>query len=318
MTRVRLCLFSMLCLVGCYDLTFRPDDHTVTDFSVLAVHVDPPVLRPDAPLRASVLFADPSGDPTSVRGAWSVRLYDNGMGSHFVAEAIVSGMDEMGTGVYLPPPVFRLNDKQGTPSLMLMVYLCHGGFRAPARVGRVPESELLHTLCVEGAPATGVKFIDIPSSDAPQQNPRIERVYLNGTALRAVEDGGEAVDACGGRRVCGDIRLQLETYLDLESIDTYPNADIVLADGGPLPDGGVTPARYPERHRIDWYVTRGALATPGSTGFPTNFEEAAGPYRNTWRLSKKEAKGEAFFYVVVRDIRGGNDFRSFRVRFGGD
>ncbi len=299
---------------GCYDLTLRTDDHTVRDFKVLAVHVEPPELREDEPLVASVLYADPAGEGTTVRAAWSVRLYDRNADAQRVGYVTVSGQGDTGTRLELPAPRFRLGDKSAQPTLLLEVYLCHDGFRAPSRIGQASEAELLATLCEKGEAASGVKFIDPSRPDLAQGNPRIDRVLLNGIPARALEDGGVTIQLCDANTPCDRGAVRLDAYLVPESIDVF-SLERVAGDGGSDLDAGIDAQVHAERHRIDWYVTEGALDLTSSVILSNDVEETAGPYRNTWRAPSDSFQGEATLYVVARDILGGNDWRTFRVRF---
>lgn len=325
---VRSSIVAAVCVLfvwGCYDLSFADDSHTVTDFQILAIRVDPPELRPDTPLSADVLFADPMGG-SPIHAAWSVRLYDREADVERQA-AVTIGPDESlptaGTGIDLPSPQFRLAEKTADPVLLFEVYLCHGGFRDPGRVGFAATSELLDTLCTEGKAVSGIKYISPARASSLQNNPRIARVTFNGQDVLALEDGGKTIRLCESPSEC-DSSVAIEAYLDTASIDMISPEGLRADDGdrggpdaGEAADAGLQ-GEFPEYHRVDWYVTGGSL-TNASSRPPTDAVDAASrsfDFKTTWNLPKAPSAPLTLF-VIARDIRGGNDWRSFQVQWGG-
>lgn len=314
-------LVSILVASSCYDLSFKDDSHTVTEFQILAVRVEPPELRPDTPLTADVLYADPQGGEAPIHAAWSVRLYDRNAAAERQGGVTVAPEDSGETGIQVSAPQFRLAEKYSDPVLLFEVYLCHGGLKDAARVGVAATSVLLDSLCTEGKSAAGVKYISPVSAFAAQNNPRIARVTINGAAVTALEDGGKPLVLCGNGVGC-ESPVVLQAYLDIDSVDMIPLEAMGLSaeenemDAGDLADGGAAD-EYPEYHRVDWFVTGGTL-TSGSSFMPNNAEDALNQgFRTTWSLPNA-ASAPLTLFVIARDIRGGNDWRTFQAVVGGN
>jgi hypothetical protein len=322
---------------GCYDFSLSGDNHTVTDFTLLAVHAEPPFLKPGEPLTIEALYADPKGGGRTVSCAWKIDYYDQ---NRQIADhpTVILPSKSSGTRVELPPLHLRLADKGTSPLLALEVYLCGGEMRDPGSIADSSDSVLFQTLCPQGPIAVGEKSLGLLSNNLwgvigasnadlemsyNQNNPVVGRLLVNEIQMTAVEDGGGALLLCDNQVPC-DEPLSLSAYLDPSSIDeavitpTSPDAGMLMEiDTTTDADAGISKMSLAEQHRIDWWVTGGSLTLPWSNISSTKYqiptlEETVGPYQTSWKLQDSHSDAEYTLYVVARDLRGGNGWKTYR------
>ena len=322
-------LFGLL-LIGCFDLTFDEHPHVITDLEILAIHVEPPEIEWNTPLYATVLYADPNGQNRLIQTVWRIRYYRETNDTQPVADFVVTRTDPTNQPLRLSPPsrlrAFRRGD---APAVRLDVFLCRGDLKDVNSIRTKPVEETLTNLC-SGDVVTGVKGITSPSpisypgphgeADAiseeilfKQHNPSILQLEVDGVALSPLEEGGEIHTLCADQRDCDRRPVSLQATLDHHSADIFtliPRDDTGLA------------IQYRESLRVDWYVTEGALYPPSSyqSSFtdtsivrPENTEYA---FRTTWQLPTLREAKQITLYVIARDERGGNDWRTYSFDLG--
>jgi hypothetical protein len=332
-----LALISVWTICGCYDFTASNDDHTITDLKLLAIHTDPPYLKPGEPLTAEALVADPKGGGRTVSCAWKIDYFDQNIENADHPTVLMPSKSE-GTRIALPPIQLRLGDKYTSPLFSLEVFACGGEMRDPARIADSTDRELLKTLCKKGPAVVAEKFLTPLETDLKeiigisadnvnvsfnQNNPRVDRLTVNGIEVTAKEDGGGGVLVCDKTFPC-DEPLKLAAYLELSGIDicritsTSPDAGVSSeTDATDESDTGSVDASFAEQHRIDWWVTGGSLSLPWSfissagDDHSHSVEDIAGPYQTLWRLPSSGSSAKYTLYVVARDLRGGNGWKTY-------
>lgn len=317
-----------LFLLGCFDLTFDDHPHLVTDLEILAIHVDPPEIQWSTPLDATILYSDPNGDNQLIQSAWRIRYYRQIDDSFPVADLVVTQTDHRVPTIRLSPPsLLRATQKGDAPAIRLDVFLCSGEINKTLTIQSETTETLLSTLC-SGTIAAGVKGVRSPipigtmesldsASSSPidilfeQQNPRITQLEIDGIVVPSLEEGGIPYTLCTNVRDCDQQTFVLQATLDSQSLDA-----IML-----LPkDHTGTAIEYRESHRIDWYVTQGVVTPPSS--YPSSFttpitaQNQANLFQTTWQIPKQNENRTITLYVVARDERGGNDWRTYQFYWG--
>ena len=325
-------------LAGCYDLSTSYDDHVITEFRILAIHAEPPAMLPNTPVEMSVLYADPSGETVPVWAAWRAAFFSGGKDDPYSQAGIFVSTPPASPGLALPPSSERRGTDKGiAPSLLLDLYLCTSGFDNPARILRASDEELIEKLCPGGTLALGRKEVetflvtDLTGESSwitgdvglrlEQQNPLIDTMRVNGRPMTAMEDGGGVVSLCDDPLACEAVTLSVT--LDPESLDQeqvslarwFPDSgDLLDLDAGE-PTGVVL-----ESHMIDWYVTGGSLSNTSSFfkgGLSISDEPPALDASETeWRLPQTDTFSVYTLYIVVRDERGGNSWKTYRFSVG--
>ncbi len=347
-------------LLGCYDLTFDDAPHVITDLEILAIHAEPPVVHHDKPIHITVLFADPHGNGQPVKAAWRVQYFKNPDENPVpAADRVVPPTREDMPGILIAPPSHLKKFKKGEhPTIGVRLFLCRGRFTDLAAIKTQSDDALLPTLCENGPLAHGVKairsneVIAVPALfgvpfEPPidinwtQRNPRIQQLWIDGTAITAIEEGGGTYPLCVRRHECDNRRVHLNVMLAANSLDKFSvsvdatpaqHIDLETYLSNSSEDAGVSKIEYHESHRIDWYVTGGSLLQPSSF-LPIPHDEMgeeavhgtaissiggsdfSGTFQTKWYLPRNNDEFLTL-YVVARDERGGNDWRTYRISLG--
>jgi hypothetical protein len=304
----------LLLVAGCYDLSFNTDEHTVTDFAVLAVNVEPPEIRPDTIITARVLIADPAGSGREIWCGWRVNLadvnIDSGRDILYRLKPRALGGDAIQLPFFWPgdDPIV-LNNLY----LSFNIYLCVGEWENPSKF--LSGSHSVHEqFCKEGPMLMAYKRIGATDPRYPQNNPSIDHLWVNDMTLRPTSEGGEARIVCSDDASCSALQtlslyigedsleefsIQTETYATASDITDFTSNSDVLESNDSVEKEIVA---------VDWYVSGGRILRPSS--YPETLQDFLGPYTTQWR---PDGKGVYALWVVVRDIRGGNSFETYRI-----
>ena len=329
-------LICVAMLSGCYDLSTSYDDHVITDFRILAMHAEPPAVLPNTPVTVSVLYADPSGETVAVSAAWRVGFFSGGKDKSASKAGLFVSTPPSPPELVLPPPSERrVTDKGASPSLLLDLYLCTSSFDDPTRILSSADDVLIEKLCPGGTLALGRKEIEtylvedvigvsgLTIGDRgmrmTQHNPLIDSVTANGLPITAIEDGGDIIRLCDESAECRTVELSVS--LDPSSLDNEPiSLQYQFSDGGDEPDAGELIGVAHESLLIDWYVTGGTLSkisSPILGGISYSAETfPAEPSVTEWRIPETDSVSVYTLYVVVRDERGGNSWKTYRFSAG--
>ena len=336
MTRKIVVWMCAVLLGGCYDLSTNYDNHVITEFRILAIHAEPPAILPDTPVEISVLYADASGETVPVSAAWRTVFFSGGDDeSCFQTGLFVSTPPALPGLTLSPPSASRGTDKGIAPSFLLDLYLCTSTFDNPARILRASDEELIEKLCPGGTLALGQKEVKTyllsdfagvsdwitgnPGIRLVQQNPLIDTLTANGRPVTAIEDGGGIVPLCDDPTACEAVMISVT--LDPASLDQEPVSSARwLPDGGDDVDAGELIGVVWESHMIDWYVTGGTLSNTSfffkggllSADEPPSLDAS----ETEWRFPGTDTPSVYTLYVVVRDDRGGNSWKTYRFSVG--
>ena len=311
-------------LTGCYDLSFDTDDHLVKELAVMAVHVEPPEIRPGVPIDAEVVFADPGGAGREIWCGWQVDIAELDNKTPVDVVTALSRVKDGGTRLHLPV-IWPADDADEELEFYayIRVYLCTGDWVDPdgfLREGAHPSAKV----CKKGSLMVATKSISSIDPVFPQNNPTINGVFFNDALMTPYDDGGETSATCPASGACSTAQ-SLDLYIGAESLEPFGIAtetfisastgsadvketSVTAIDEDTIFDLDDTWLNW-EIFHVDWYITGGALY-PNRSYYPTITHDFLGPFHTTWY---PDGPGDYILWAVVRDVRGGNAYDSFRI-----
>jgi len=286
-------------LAGC-----RPDlgepGSLVTEARFLALRAEPPEALPGGMVQLRALVASPTGSRAEPRPEWAFCTAPKPLDENNV----VSGDCLDGAAAPLatePTPTLRLPvdacqlfgpdpppQRPGQPPLRPRDPDVTGGYYQPIRVrlDRATAIALERVTCnLAGAPAELASAFT--SRYRPNQNPRLLGVEAT-AAGRPL--GLDAVPAGAA--------VELEASWDAVDAESYPVFDVAAQ--------ALVDRR--ESLRVSWFGTAGSFAHERTGRTEADPESTSA---NTW--TAPAAPGAAWLWVVLRDSRGGVDFRELFV-----
>jgi hypothetical protein len=275
-------LFVLL-LAGCAP---ELEDHValIESERILAVRATPAEVRPGETVTVDALFVDPNGTRADAI-AWSLCLDRKPLAEPgTIAESCLSSGTAVATTFVIPADACRQfgperpEPKPGEPSGRPSDPDATGGYYQPIRVNAgssVAFAEIRIRCGLAGA--TQEQTAEFAARSKPNENPRIAAFDAPITVAR-----GQSIP----------IRVAWE------STETYPYFDPVARM--------IVDRR--EAMRVSWYANAGTLASE-RTARAT--DDRALDSVNTW-TAPNEAR-DVVLWVVVRDDRGGVDYRSVRL-----
>lgn len=297
MWRFTACLLAVgLGCFGCIDGEFDPLS-TVTRFQIMGMNAEPPELREDAGVTFDALWADPTGQGRGVWHYWFVCMdssyFVSGVSFDFCEPIGVPYLDvEQGGGQVVDLPTEMKQQIESEFNLLpreederfyfdVVLLLCAGG--AFADLG---EASILD-FCEGGEGLTASKSVYEADRMFPNENPRIDRLRVDGALLLPRDEGGRTVVSCVEGDSCG-ITVELALTLTEDSFQEYER------DGHEL-------LEYP---LVSWYVSSGDIRDE------TFAHEPAMPHGNSWSIGER---GVHTLWIVVRDSRGGASWKIYEI-----
>jgi len=163
----------------------------------------------------------------------------------------------------------------------VVLLLCAGGVFAD-----LGEASILD-FCEGGEGLTASKSVYEADRVFPDENPRIDRLRVDGALLLPRNEGGRTEVSCEEGDSCG-IAVELALTLTEDSFQEYEQ------------DGH----EWQEYPRVSWYVSSGEIEDN------TFAQEPATPHENSWSIGKR---GVHTLWVVVRDSRGGASWKIYEI-----
>ena len=307
----RLALIALL-LVGCKPDLGSPTS-LVTGPRILGVKTDPPEVSPGMPVKTDLLVVDPTGR-LSPQAMWSLCLAhkppaENNVVSNDCSQAgkQLEPIIESGprVTVTIPASACALNGpdtpptKMGEPPLRPRDADVTGGYYQPieVKVGAVRSFVLERISCNLPNVSQDVakEFQDRYKANT---NPAFLRLLVGGLELPPVVEGSgpATVHVMPGQGVAFEAAWTPESR---EKFPVYDLARRAVVD-------------RTEELTVSWFATGGEFDRD-RTG--TTEADTASSIANTWVAPT--APGPVHLWIVLRDNRGGLDFREYLITVGG-
>jgi hypothetical protein len=318
----RIVLSAALVLAACSpDLV--DDTSIVSAPRLIAVRAEPAEAAPGAQVSFHALYADPTGGVAAAPLDWAFCTARRPVSESGPVDpaCLVAASDDLvpigagndATGA-LPAAGCRLfgpdrpDPVPGEPAGRPADADSTGGYYQPVRV-LTPDGQasLVQSRLRCGLPgATAEQAADFRQRSHPNANPTVA-VSLAGTPLVALEDDATAVAT-----VAPGATITLQA--------AWPACPATEPTEEPAPCAGSEAYLFfdpvsrslvvrRESLRVSWLATAGAFAS-GHTGRSEAEATAAPTTENTWTAP---ASGTVTLWVVLRDDRGGTDWRTYRV-----
>jgi len=286
-------LLSLLMLGGC-----APDETELAEVSelrVLGVVADPPEAAPGAPIQLSLVAASPSGPVIDGSVRWSVCSLPKALSEPgFASAACIDGADpalparSLSVSLSIPPEACARFGGADDADLRPRDADDTGGYYQPVRAALAgaanPTLVRLRMLCpLRDAPIDLVKAY--AERYRPNQNPAFDEVA-------APEETGDRIVAPGAE-ISLAVRVSANAF---ERFVTYEHSSNQLVE-------------RTESLTVSWFVSAGELVenqvlVPEHGAVVTHF-----------RAPKKG--GVVHVWVMLRDDRGGLNYRMQRLQIGG-
>jgi hypothetical protein len=300
---VKRCLFLALLLPGCAP-ELDDTSELVSEPQVLAVRATPPEAKAGTAVRYEALYATPAGPSPASDLDWGYcterkPLTEQGPVAPDCLVASGSTVAPVGRGLAvqgsLPANACRVfgpdrpEPKKGEPPGRPADPDVTGGYYQPLRL-RIPSLDRYTTTATRVAcgisGVTQEQLAYFTQNYVPNENPVLSGVSIGG--VEAVADTVVPVKA--NSEVALEARwASTESYLVFDpSSRTF--------------------ATKTETMRVSWFVTGGNVAAPSGGRVGGDPTLAVG---TSWTTP---APGDAWLWVVLRDDRGGTDWRSVRLR----
>ena len=286
----------LVALAGC-----RPDlgdrESLVTSTRVLAVRGEPPEAKPGDKVTYDLLVASPGGTVVEPAARWALCAAAKPLAENASVAAECLGDDGVipvaGTGAVAVAAVPKDACTTFGPDVASAEDRPHdadvtGGYYQPVRVrfGGETAFGMERLSCdLANAPVDAVK--EYLAEYEPNANPEI-------ATLTAMVDGASASPAAVPRGAV----VTFEVTWAAGAAEAYPVFERAAQ----------ALVQHREALRASWFVTAGELRDD-RTG--TQEGDARAATRNDW--TAPDAPGTAFLWVVLRDSRGGVDFRSAEI-----
>ena len=316
--RLLVAFTGCLVLSGCKPSVGQPPYLITTDV-LLAVRGEPPEAKPGANVTYSFLLASPSGNADgavdSADALWDVCLTPKPPSESNAVSSACAGVPDAGAattgqtftapvptkacqlfGPIAPPPAagqpaVRPRDPDSTGGYYLPVQVLLPNLATGALSGFAFERI---TCSLANAPSSAIA--DYNSKYQPNLDPGIEYTDLvdaAGTTRQRLDDGLQSVPA-------GAV-VTIEATFVAGSAETFPVYD---AQSEALVD-------QQESLHMSWFVTGGTFAHD-RTGVAA--DETASSTSNQWTAPTQP--GDYFLWLVLRDSRGGTDYKSYEIQVG--
>lgn len=309
----RLVLAGCLLLAACKPSVGQPP-YLVTDHTLLAVLADPPEAKPGANVTYSFLLASPGGTVSGAEAVWDVCTTPKPPSdSNALSSACTETPDPAVTtpgqtfAAEIPSKACSLfgpiapQPEAGKPAVRPRDPDSTGGYYLPVRVSlNAADGEVLSGFAFERiqcnlASAPTVAIQQYNSQYLPNHAPGIANVDL--------------VDAAG-------TRLPLNAGPQSVAAGSVETIEATFADGSaesfPVYDpSSETLVTQQESLHMSWFVTGGTFQHD-RTGVASN--ETAASTSN--RLTAPLQPGTVFLWLVLRDSRGGADYKSYQIEVG--
>jgi hypothetical protein len=305
----RLLLIALL--LGCKPDLGSPAS-LITGLRILGVKTEPPEVVPGMPVKTDLLVVDPAGR-MAAPAAWSLCLAhkspaENNVVANDCAQAgkQLQSIEEKGPRITIaiPANACALNGpdtpptKMGEPPLRARDADVTGGYYQPiaVEVGAARSFVLERISCnLPNVSSDVVKEFQMRYH--PNANPAFARLLVGGLELPAVIEGGGAttVNVHAGQAV------GFEAAWTPESRETFPVYDLerrMLVD-------------RTEQLTVSWFATGGEFDRD-RTG--TTETDTAASITNVWMAPL--TAGPVHLWIVLRDNRGGLDFREYLITVG--
>jgi hypothetical protein len=302
--------FLLLLATGCKPDLGSPTS-LITGLRILGVKTEPPEVTPGMPVQTDLLAVDPTGRlaPAAI---WTLCLAhkspaENNVVANDCSQAGQQLMPVNGSGpritVDIPMNACALNGpdtpptKMGEPPLRARDADITGGYYQPigVTVGATRSFVLERISC--NLPNVSLDVVkEYQLRYRPNQNPALAGLRVNGAEAAPVAEGmAPAIAVPAGATVTFEaswVPASRETFV------VYDVARQAVVD-------------HREELTVSWFATSGEFDRD-RTG--TTEADSASSMGNTW-VAPMES-GQAHLWIVLRDNRGGLDFREYFLRVG--
>ena len=304
-------LFIAVVLAGCKPDLGSPTS-LVTGLRILGVKTEPPEVSPGMEVKTDLLAVDPSGR-MAAQAMWSLCLAHKPPAENNVVandcgqqNKQLEPLMESGPRVIVPIPMnaCALNGpdapptKMGEPPVRARDADVTGGYYQPieVKVGAVRAFVLERISC--NLPNVSVDVVkEFQMRYKPNNNPAFARLLVGGLERPAVVEGQSPVTV----NVRAGQAVAFEAFWSPESRETFAVYDVTRQ----------AVVDRPEELTVSWFATGGEFDRD-RTG--TTEADTVASITNAWVAPL--TPGPVRLWIVLRDNRGGLDFREYLITVG--